>query len=913
MNAKRILQFIISVVFIALFLFSGIAQSQNEDTIKIGVLIESSEKNTVAKWTGISEHLSADIPEFTFEIVSLSQSTIEDQLIAGNVDFLIVDPANYVMLENAHGVSSMASMKTIAYLPPEFTQTYSLSNVGSVIFTKADREDIQDLNDIIGTSFLAQESPIFEGWWITKREFVEHRIYPESDFEILEFSRDSETIVYSVENGIFDAGTVPSGFLEKMHKEGKININDFKIINLQGHDDYPLLSSTRLYPGWTFASTKETSKTISERVSVSLFSMSLSMSDNSNTGNIIGWTVHQDHTDVEACMMELKVGMFAGQIDLGEKVSKLKYLLFAMVILLLLATSIIVYARDLNKKLEHEIVTKTEAEEILRRKNLINSKMLEISSMFTHPVNVDEAIDKSLFEIGTLCGADRCYLFHFNENGTLMNNTHEWCAKGVEPKKEELQKLPFDILPLWIDKLSRGEMITVADISYLPPEASTEKQILELLKVRSVILLPVFIEGLLAGFVGLDNVDDIGEWKKDDFDDILMFSTLMAMVIKRRIMEQSLKESEQHLKRVLEGSNEGSWGVDLRDKALIFDDRYAEIIGYPAYEITPNLEWLQNQIHPDDLNCAINKRQNMINNVSKTAECEFRIRGKDGKYRWVYYKGKVVEYSSDGKPLHVAGILVDIADQKETEFAMVATKKAAEDANRAKSEFLANMSHELRTPLNSVIGFSDMLLTEVFGSLNDKQKKYAGNISTSGKHLLSLINDILDLSKVEAGKMVLNIDEFSIEETLYDIKSLVSPMALKKNITLLIEPINDTIVIKADEGKFKQIIYNLLSNAIKFTNNDGYVTIFVNKISDYVRIEVRDTGIGISKEDQKKLFTAFTQIDSSNSRMYDGTGLGLILVKNLVELHNGKIWIESEVDTGTSFIFELPIEAEFCL
>jgi CheY-like chemotaxis protein/nitrogen-specific signal transduction histidine kinase len=267
-----------------------------------------------------------------------------------------------------------------------------------------------------------------------------------------------------------------------------------------------------------------------------------------------------------------------------------------------------------------------------------------------------------------------------------------------------------------------------------------------------------------------------------------------------------------------------------------------------------------------------------------------------------------VEYSEDGEPLHIAGVLVDISERKEAEAAMVAAKKAAEEASRTKSEFLANMSHELRTPLNSVIGFADILAEETFGSLNDRQKRYVTNVSKSGRHLLGLINDILDLSKIEAGKMILNPDKFEIGESLDEIRSIISPLVRKKNIKLLIDMVPEEITINADKGKFKQIIYNLLSNAIKFTDNKGSVTISVSLQGDCVRVAIKDTGIGISEEDQKKLFKAFTQIDSSSTRAYEGTGLGLVLVKNFVELHNGTIWVESEIGSGSSFIFEIPAD-----
>ena len=231
-------------------------------------------------------------------------------------------------------------------------------------------------------------------------------------------------------------------------------------------------------------------------------------------------------------------------------------------------------------------------------------------------------------------------------------------------------------------------------------------------------------------------------------------------------------------------------------------------------------------------------------------------------------------------------------------------------ASRTKSEFLANMSHELRTPLNSIIGFSDILHDGTFGALNEKQSRYISNILTSGKNLLGLINDILDLSKVEAGKMELQYEEFNVSDAINEVKTVTAPLASKKNIIMetKIDPELRTIV--ADKGKVKQILYNLISNATKFTPEKGSVTINGLRVGDMAQIEVKDTGIGISKNDQKKLFQSFVQLDASTSREYSGTGLGLVLVKRFVEQHGGEVKLQSEPGKGSSFIFTIPIEGK---
>ncbi len=230
----------------------------------------------------------------------------------------------------------------------------------------------------------------------------------------------------------------------------------------------------------------------------------------------------------------------------------------------------------------------------------------------------------------------------------------------------------------------------------------------------------------------------------------------------------------------------------------------------------------------------------------------------------------------------------------------------AETANRSKSEFLANMSHELRTPLNSIIGFSDILLS-MDDNLDDKQKKYISNISSSGSHLLTLINDILDLSKVEAGKMELNIEAVSVLTTIQEVCSVLSSLAERSGVELSHNVGTDLPIIQADREKLKQILFNLIGNAIKFTEAGGCVEVGAHLEGNAIKVCVTDTGIGISQEDQKKLFSPFVQVDPSTSRQYQGTGLGLALVKRFVDLHRGNLDLKSSPGNGSTFSFTLPV------
>jgi signal transduction histidine kinase len=227
-----------------------------------------------------------------------------------------------------------------------------------------------------------------------------------------------------------------------------------------------------------------------------------------------------------------------------------------------------------------------------------------------------------------------------------------------------------------------------------------------------------------------------------------------------------------------------------------------------------------------------------------------------------------------------------------------------ESASRHKSEFLANMSHELRTPLNAVIGFSEVLQDRLFGELNEKQAEYVADIHTSGRHLLALINDILDLSKIEAGRMELQVNSFALAEVVGSSVALMRERATRKGIRLGLEVDPSAGVIEADERKVKQVLFNLLSNAVKFTSDGGHIAVGASGDEGEVVISVRDDGVGIAAADHARIFEEFQQ--AGTSPMLEGTGLGLALSRRFVELHGGRLWVESEPGKGSTFTFSLP-------
>ncbi len=227
-----------------------------------------------------------------------------------------------------------------------------------------------------------------------------------------------------------------------------------------------------------------------------------------------------------------------------------------------------------------------------------------------------------------------------------------------------------------------------------------------------------------------------------------------------------------------------------------------------------------------------------------------------------------------------------------------------------KSDFMATMSHELRTPLTSIIGYSDMLLSGMTGELNEKQSAFVDSILKGGESLLGLINDILDLTKIEAGRLELNHEAVDLRAALLGVLPVVKPRAQDKRIRISTFLPTDLPLVWADPAKLNQILLNLITNGIKYTHENGSVSIEARPLEGMVEIWVTDTGIGVAKEDQDKVFQRFTQIDSSATRSQGGTGLGLAIVRELVELHGGTIRLQSKLAKGSSFIFTMPISTK---
>ncbi|GAB4229033.1 MAG: hypothetical protein Kow00121_57980 [Elainellaceae cyanobacterium] len=399
----------------------------------------------------------------------------------------------------------------------------------------------------------------------------------------------------------------------------------------------------------------------------------------------------------------------------------------------------------------------------------------------------------------------------------------------------------------------------------------------------------------------------------------------------------ALRESEERWQLALRGSNASIWDRNFRTNTIFRSHRWKSLRGFAEDEVGSEVEEWSNNIHPEDYDRVMAALTDHLDRKTEFYQQEYRVRCKDGSYIWLLDRGQAL-WNEDGDLVRMVGSETDISAHKQTEEELrqineqlARTNLELAQATRLKDEFLANMSHELRTPLNAILGMSEGLQEGVFDAINNRQAKAIATIERSGRHLLELINDILDLSKIESGKLELQISTLSVYSLCDASIAFVKQMALKKNIQINTCIPADLGSIQADDRRLRQVLINLLSNAVKFTPEGGTVTLDVwrqsaaelprsenqsshifaecpeqAKCLEQICFAITDTGIGIAAEDLNKLFQPFVQIDSSLSRQYAGTGLGLALVERITQLHGGTIAVTSCVGQGSCFTVCLP-------
>lgn len=584
-----------------------------------------------------------------------------------------------------------------------------------------------------------------------------------------------------------------------------------------------------------------------------------------------------------------------------------------------------------RKKMEEALKYRVGMEQIL---SSISTRFINLPSE-----KVDDEIQQALKEIGGFSDVDRSYVFLFLES--VVDNTHEWCAPGIAPQIDNLKNISMDIFPIWLEKLKKHDPIHIPSVKDLPPEMSTEKEILQSQNIQSLVMVPIVLRNKLIGILGFDSVREEKVWSEEDIVLLRMVAEIFANALDRKRAEREIRQAYSQLNTLLEAIPDAVYFKDNRKRNLIVNKAFEDLVGKGKTEIIGKTD---DALFPPKLAELCEESDNLVLEEREIVRSdEFMMKENEEEIYFETIKSPI--FDEHGTIKGIVGISRDITERKRAEqelqktrdelevrvkerteelakanwnleqeieerkkvqLALQKAKEEADLASRAKSEFLANMSHELRTPLNVILGYAQIF--ETAQNLTPRQKEGVKSIKNSGKHLLTFINDILDLSKIEAGKMELSPEEFNFHEFLDLISEMMQIQAKQKKLVFIYEKDADLPKgIIGDPKRLREILINLLSNAIKFTD-EGKVVFNIENRSESeefttVRFTIRDTGIGIAKNKIEEIFMPFQQAVNTN----DGTGLGLAITSKLLRMMDSELNVDSQPGEGSHFWFDLQV------
>jgi PAS domain S-box-containing protein len=541
--------------------------------------------------------------------------------------------------------------------------------------------------------------------------------------------------------------------------------------------------------------------------------------------------------------------------------------------------------------------------------------LLRINQM--SEASIQEIMEYALEEAIRLTGSKIGYMGFVNEDETAMNiqvwsnNVMPECAISKAPVH-----FPLATGGLWGEAIRQRRPIITNN--YNAPNQWKKGTPVGHLRLIRHMNLPVIVGGNIVLVAGVGNKETA--YNETDVEQLMLMMESMWRLTERKRAADELRLTTERLQLAMRVAKIGIWDWDVVNNELLWDESMYLLYGIQKGDFSGAYEAWTRTIHPDDRTYAKREIKAALHGEHEY-EPEFRILKPDGSIRYIKAYSKTIK-DHDGIPLRMIGTNIDITERKLSENELrqyrdqledtvqqrteelLLARDAAEAANKAKSTFLANMSHELRTPLNAILGFS--LLMSEDQTLSPNHRETLGIINNSGKHLLQLINDVLEIAKIEAGKLQLEITTFDLHELVREVMEMMRLRAQQKNLQLTLDQSLDfPRHIRSDEARMRQIIVNLVSNAVKFTDA-GSVTVRLGKLKASLLIEIEDTGPGISEENQQNLFKPFVQLSTEANQ--DGTGLGLSIVRQIVNMMEGRITLKSSPDKGTLFRIELPLQ-----
>jgi len=542
------------------------------------------------------------------------------------------------------------------------------------------------------------------------------------------------------------------------------------------------------------------------------------------------------------------------------------------------------------------------ADEVIRRRLEFEKTVSAISSRFVGVFDIDDAINASLADMGRFSKAGRAYIFLMGEDGVTMDNTHEWCAESVNPQMENLKNLPLVNFPWWMEKLRKGEVIQIEDISRMPSGAKAEKEILEKQQIRSLLALPLVVSGELAGFVGFDNVVGTGTWNADDLALLKVCSEIIGNALERKKAEEALKQSEHSYRVLFESTLDGLIVMDIETMKVVFGNQTAaKLYGYESVEEALGVD-PTDFIHSDDKERALKVIKDDLFEKGLRQVNEFRTITRDGRETWISAIGTRTEYQ--GRSAVLVSIR-DITEQKKMEEEKQRLEAQLHLSGRlaAIGELSAGVAHEINNPLAAIKGFSELLLARY--DLDEAVKGDVEAIFKEAQRATRITRNLLSFAhRHEPEKSFISINEAlaqSLDLCAYHMKV--------NNIDMTVEFDPELPGTMADLLQMQQVFVNIIVNAEQAmveAHGKGRLIVKTQKTDGFIRVSFIDNGPGIPEGNLTRIFDPFF----TTKEVGKGTGLGLSICYGLVEAHGGRIYARSKAGQGATFVVEIPIISE---
>lgn len=838
--------------------------------VHIGVLAKRGAQQTHARWDVMAEYLSQKLPAYHFVVVPLSFDEIHDAVEKKKVEFVLANSAFYVDLEVHDGVSRLATLKNLR-------GEEGFTVFAGTIFTLADRTDINFLEDLRGKSFMAVDERSFGGFHMAWRELKEQGIDPYRDFSLLGMAGTHDAVVYSVATGQVDAGTVRSDTLERMAEEGKINLADFRILNPRTDPELPFLHSTRLYPEWPFAKVAGVADALAQQVAIAL----LEMPEDSEAARIsrsLGWTIPHEYQPVHDCLKALRIAPYQdfGKVTTWEAIRRLwPWFLFGT-FLLAIAYLTAIYTLRMNRKLSESRAALAQAHSGLEEQVASRTHDLELANRQLQ----GEIVERKLSEDALSEERTKLELITSNLGAGFAVISRDY-------KTIMANKVVKDIFGDVEGKVCYQTYNQRDDIC---PDCG----------VRAV-----FEEGAEQAVHEQLGFDAEGNeiWSqlivtplRDESGEVRAAIEVIVPITERKRAEETLRKA---LKDAEEARDEVDNIVKSVINGLIVTDTEGKIISI-------------NKVALEMLNVTNGQSLGRIARevfAHHGLEEEFSIFQGGIKNNSLPWEFEIPRPSGDGTRTFQAWASAMRNQHKDLTGTVIVFLDVTKDRElaRLKDSFISTAAHELHTPLTSIVGYSELLLDAEGNNsaIIEHRKEFLQEIVDKGLSLSRIVDELLDIGRIESGQpLPLQLKPTNLQELVARIVTQYRQFSTRHEFAIEIGPDVDKL-LSIDSEKIVQVLENLLSNAVKYSPDGGGVQVSLTSNGSDYQVSVKDEGVGMSEEQIAKIFDRFYRADNADPAVR-GLGLGMSIVRQIVENHGGTIWVESQQGEGTQVNFTLP-------